>query len=203
MNPLILVPFLLLTPLIGRENPFFPASDAQTVTSNISDTAKPLDSLDYRFPDHARVLKEVTLTYQNLDGSFETHKIDVDRAIDWHRSLVISQGKKGDAPVVEKTKSASSADFGFIRFDTKGKWMKIKTSVPMLRHFVLSEPNRIVIDFKKNKIFQKKEFHLNAPPFRTVAVANHRKFARATITLDGRYRHTLTQAGDEIIITCR
>jgi hypothetical protein len=37
MNPLFFVPFLLLSPLIGRDNPFFPTSDTQTVTSNLPD----------------------------------------------------------------------------------------------------------------------------------------------------------------------
>ncbi|MBN2871044.1 MAG: AMIN domain-containing protein, partial [Campylobacterales bacterium] len=75
MNPLLLVPFLLLSPLIGRENPFFPISDTRHVTSNIPDTKPPLDTLRYHLPDQARLLKEVTLTFQNLDGTIESRTI--------------------------------------------------------------------------------------------------------------------------------
>lgn len=203
MNPLLLVPFLLLTPLCGRENPFFPTSDARNITSNVPDSKPPLGSLSYRLPDQARLLKEVTLTYQNLDGSIESRTVEVDKAVDWHKSLIITQSSTGTTSVIDTPKSNSSANFGFIRFDTKGKWMTIKTAVPVMRHFVLSEPNRIVIDFKNNKIFEKREMKLNAPPFLSVSVANHGKFGRAAITLDGRYHYTLKQTGETIVITCR
>jgi hypothetical protein len=81
--------------------------------------------------------------------------------------------------------------------------MTVKTAAPVIRHFALSEPNRIVIDFKKNTLFSKKEMKLNAPPFLSVSVANHGTFGRASITLDGRYRYTLKQTGETIVITCR
>ncbi len=203
MNPLLLVPFLLLSPLIGRENPFFPTSDTRNVTSNVPDTKPLLDTISYHLPDRARLLKEVTLTFQNLDGTMESRTIEVDRSIDWHRTLLISQGGGAATAPIGKPKSTASADFGFIRFDTKGKWMTIKTTVPVMRHFVLSNPNRIVIDFKTNKVFDKRDRILNAPPFISVSAANHGTFGRASITLDGRYQYTLKQTGETIVITCR
>lgn len=202
MNPLLLVPLLLLSPLIARENPFFPTTESRSVTSNLPDTKPALSTVHYNLPDQARLLKEITLTFQNLDGTIESRTVEVDRSIDWHKSLIISQGAN-TASARNNASTASSADFGFIRFDTKGNRMAIKTAVPVLRHFVLSEPNRIVIDFKTNKVFTKKEMRLDAPPFLSVSVANHVKFGRASITLDGRYRYTFKQTGDTIVITCK
>jgi hypothetical protein len=203
MNPLLFVPFLFLSPLIGRENPFFPTSDTPTITSNLSDSKPVLTSARYALPDTARLLKEVTITFQNADGTIDTRKIDIDKSIDWHKPLIVTQGGSVASTSADNPKTSSSADFGFIRFDTRGKWLTVITAVPVLRHFVLSEPNRIVIDFKNNKIFSKRDMKLNAPPFLSVSVANHGTFGRASITLDGRYRYTLKQTGETIVITCR
>ncbi len=203
MKPFLLIPFLLLSSLAARENPFFPASDLQNVTSNVSDAKPSLSPISYPIPDQARILQEVTVTFQNVDGTIESRVIEIDKSIDWRKPLVLSQGNISSSPRTETSKNASAADFGFIRFDTKGKWMTIKTDVPPMRHFVLSEPNRIVIDFKPSRIFKNDKAFFNASPFVSVAVANHGKFGRATITLDGRYECTLKQTGDTIVVMCR
>lgn len=195
---------LLLAPLIARENPFF-ATDATTkekVTSNAPDNRPQLSSVNYTLPDQARILKEVTFTIQNLDGSIETRKMQVDQSIDWHKSLSVSQ--TNSAPTAHaNTESSSSADFGFIRFDTKGKRLAIKTQNPLMRHFVLSDPNRIVLDFKSDAVFNAMQKPLKASPYVDVSVGNHGKFIRATILLDGRYSYTLNKTGELISITCK
>lgn len=195
---------LLLLPLIARENPFF-ATDAaknEKITSNIPDTKPPLSSVNYTLPDQARILKEVTFTIQNLDGSIETRKMQIDKSVDWHKSLTISQ--TNSAPTAHSNaESASSADFGFIRFDTKGKRLAIKTQNPLIRHFVLSDPNRIVLDFKSDAVFNASQKQLSASPYVTVSVGNHGKFIRATIILDGRYSYVLNKTGELISITCK
>jgi hypothetical protein len=195
---------LLLAPLIARENPFF-ATDAakkEKVTSNIPDNRPQLSSVSYTLPDQARILKEVTFTIQNLDGSIETRKMQVDKSIDWHKSLTVSQ--TNNAPTVHsKIESASSADFGLIRFDTKGKRLAIKTQNLLIRHFVLSDPNRIVLDFKSDAVFNASQKQLSASPYVNVTVGNHGKFVRATIILDGRYSYMLTKTGELISITCK
>lgn len=195
---------LFLTPLLARENPFF-ATDAakkEKVTSNAPDNRPQLSSVNYTLPDQARILKEVTFTIQNLDGSIESRKMQVDQSIDWHKSLRVSQ--TNNAPTAHaNTDSASSADFGFIRFDTKGKRLSIKTQNPLMRHFVLSDPNRIVLDFKSNAVFDALQKPLKASPYVNVSVGNHGKFIRATIVLDGRYSYVLDKTGELISITCK
>lgn len=195
---------LLLSPLMARENPFFATDTAKNekITSNVPDSRPQLSSVNYTLPDQARILKEVTFTIQNLDGSIETRKMQIDKSVDWHKSLTVSQNNS--IPTTHSnTESASSADFGFIRFDTKGKRLAIKTQNLLIRHFVLSDPNRIVLDFKSDAVFNASQKQLSASPYVNVSVGNHGKFIRATIMLDGRYSYVLNKTGELISITCK
>lgn len=205
MKRSLFLSLLLLSPLLARENPFFAAkpSEMQKVTSNIPDTQPPLSSVSYSLPNQARILKEVTFTIQNIDGSIEKRKMQIDQSIDWHRSLIISQSTTSSAIPSLNNTGASSANFGFIRFDSQGKQLSIKTTDPLVRHFVLSSPNRIVLDFKRDTVFQSTQKELNAAPYLNVSLGNHGKFARATITLDGRYNYALNKTGELISITCK
>lgn len=194
---------LLLSPLFGRENPFFASDESkkQKVTSNISEARPKMGTINYTFPDQARVLKEVTFTIQNLDGSIEDRKLQIDQSIDWHRTLTLSQGAStGRSSAIN---SSSAANFGFIQFYSKGKTLTIKTADPLVRHFALSTPNSIVVDFKHEKSFNSDQKSLNAAPYLNVSVGNHGKFARATITLDGHYAYTLNKENGLINITCK
>ena len=196
----------LFTSLMGRENPFFAIDESkvQKVTSNIPDTKPPLGTVSYSLPNQARILKEITFSVQNLDGSIETHKMQVDQSIDWHKSLLISQGKVASTTENIKTQSSSSsADFGFIHINTAGKRLTLRCSDPFIHHFVLSDPNRIVIDFKKSALFDTVEKQLNAAPYLTASLENHGKFARVTITLDGRYEYKLNKTESLISIVCK
>jgi hypothetical protein len=194
---------LLFASLYGRENPFFPASESQKqkVTSNIPDTRPKMGSISYTFPDQARILKSVTFTVQNLDGSFEEKTVEIDQSIDWHRPVLITQG--GAAPQGSNPKKSSVANFGFIQLLSNGQTMTIKSTDLLVRHFALSNPNRIVLDFQHNATFKSEQKALNAAPFVNVSVGNHGEFARVMITLDGRYSYALNKAGGLITITCK
>lgn len=203
MKSSLLACILLFSPLIARENPFFSANDsAKNVTSNIPDTAPPLGTLSYNLPDQARVLKEVTFTYQNADGSIETRKIDLDKALDWHKPLLITQGGKSSA-IPTNAKSISSAQLQFIQVASTKKGLRVTSAAPLMRHFALSNPNRIVLDFKHVKPFDKEEKVLNAAPYTNAVLTHHGTFARAAIMLDGRYDYTLKQSGNTIVLKCK
>lgn len=196
----------LISTVTARENPFFPATEstALSVTSNLQESRPRLTSLPYTFSSQARALKEISFTVQNVDGSIETHTMAVDRNIDWHAPITISQSSRslsGESgiSVGEKT---SSADFGFIRIDTHGKRLVIKSNDAMMRHFALTDPNRIVIDYKHQEPFDLKEKILNAPPYTSLRVANHGKFIRVTLTLDGKYDYRLKNSAGVVSINC-
>lgn len=200
---------LLISAATARENPFFAADESlkMPVTSNVPDTLPKLSSLPYTLPNEARILKEVSFTIQNIDGSIETRTMNVDRSIDWHRPLIIAQSSRtkgsdsSDKPALGP--KSTSADFGFVRFDANGKHLAIKSNYAVIRHFMLTEPNRIIIDFKRKEIFTPKEKLLNSPPYTSVGVANHGQFIRATVILDGRYDYTLSKEEGVVSVDCR
>ncbi len=181
---------LLIASLQGRENPFFPVDESQKqkVTSNIPDARPKMGTISYSFPDQARILKEVTFTIQNVDGSFEEKRVQIDQSIDWHRPVLVTQG--GSAPKAPNAKKSSVANFGFIQLLSNGKSITIKSSDPLIRHFALSNPNRIVLDFKHNGVFKSEQKGLNAAPYVNVSLGNHGEFARLMITMDGRYGYS-------------
>ena len=191
----------MISMAMARENPFFAIDTSLPVTSNIPDTLPKLTAASYNFPNQARVLKEVSFTIQNVDGSIETRTMQVDNAIDWHAPLVISQASR--SVVGSSTRSTSAADFGFVRIETKEKRLTITSNDTMIRHFTLGNPNRIIIDYKHKEPFDVKEKILNAPPYKSVSVANHGQFVRVTVILDGRYDYTLKNNGKNVLIYCR
>ncbi|MGA9046839.1 AMIN domain-containing protein [Sulfuricurvum sp.] len=205
MKRSLFLSLVLLTPLLARENPFFAADPykSQKVTSNIPDTKPKMSSISYPLPDQARILKEVTFTIQNLDGSIESRKVDIDQTIDWHRPITLSQSKGSTPEKFAGNTNHSGADFGFIHFSAEGKRLSIKTGDPLVRHFTLSDPNRIILDFKREAVFKSIRKNLGSAPYLHVSLENHGKFARATITLDGRYGYALNKTGGLISITCK
>lgn len=82
--------------VVARENPFFATSGnpSNTVTSEINSYKPPLNSMTHNLPSSARVLKEVTFTYQNADGSTEKSRIEIDKSIVSDMPVIISQSSK-------------------------------------------------------------------------------------------------------------
>lgn len=204
MKHSLILSIFLITSSVGRENPFFAIdpSKTQKTTSNIIESKPPLSNVNYTLSDQARILKEITFTIQNVDGSIEHRKVAIDQSIDWHRPIQLSQSIAASTKPIT-TSTSSSADFGFIRFNAQGKILTINTADSLSRHFVLSNPNRIVLDFKRSASFRAEEKILNSAPFKSVMMSNHTKFIRATITLDGRYSYTLNQSGNSITVICK
>lgn len=205
MKHSLVLTFLLAGAVVGRENPFFSAdpSQIQKVTSNVPDTKPPLGTVRYTPPNQSRILQEASFTFQNIDGSIETQKIQVDRQIDWHKSINITQGSEANPEQSSSEKGASSADFGFVKIATLGKRMSITASAAVARHFPLSDPNRIVIDFKDDREFKLLEKRLDAAPYLSVSVGSHGKFIRMSVTMDGRYRYAFKQNGNIVSIVTK
>lgn len=205
MKKIFSLSIMLASAILARENPFFSTAEsaAMPVTSNKVVHQPPLTSMTYNFPDQARVLKEATFTFQNVDGSLETRKLEIDQSIDWHNPLVLSQyGAQGVAAAPAATKS-SSADCGFIQFVHVGNKMTMLTKDPVLRSFSLSDPTSIVVDFAHTTRFNPYEKSLAASPFVKVKVTNHEKFARATLTLDGRYACSVSKVDQGASVLCK
>jgi len=202
MNKALYISLVLASAVLARENPFFSTSESSSmpITSNNVIQKPPLTSMTYNFPDQARILKEASFTFQNVDGSLETRKIGIDQSIDWRNPLVITQYTTASAST---TARSSKADSGFIQFTHSGNQISLLTKDPIMRSFTLGEPNRLIIDFVHTTIFDPYEKNLEASPYSKVKVTYHKNFARVTLSLDGRYTCTVSKTHQGANIICK
>jgi len=155
MNKTLLLSSLLITTLFARENPFFSLSEgiALPVSSEKNTNKPPLTSMTYNFPNNSRLLKEVSFTFQNVDGSFETRKLEIDQSIDWRAPLVLSQSNIRSSPSTTKEKS-SNVNNELIQFIASGNKTSLIAKEPMIRQFTLTDPDSVVVDFKHSGAFE-------------------------------------------------
>jgi hypothetical protein len=201
----VIFTFLILLQLSARENPFFPADNIETmpITSNKIDSYAPLKRVAVSFPDYARVLESVTISYKNLDGSIEKKDIKIGRSIDWHIPLFISQSYDSDSNRYEKSsvdRGVDKVDFKFIDFQVSKNTMKIKTSDKLIRNFLMINPHRIVLDFKREANFLSYKRKLKTIPFIKLHIGNHDGYYRVVIYLDGKYRYETSSTAYGYII---
>lgn len=212
---------LLIYTLNARENPFFPSSGEKelVVTSNEETKKEPLKKASLSLPTHARVLQKVTVEFKNLDGTIESKSIELDNSIDWHLPILISQNhtqnqssaKKSQelqeadediATPTEEPKSKDSSSFKTIAsikdvtLLASNKTLKIITQDEIIRNFLISDPHRIVMDFKKEidiKNFTKKDSQII---FKEVRIGSHDGYYRVVVELDGHYRYDFKKAAN-------
>jgi hypothetical protein len=198
---------LSLIALYARENPFFPdeSIESMPITSNQIQKYPLLNRAAISLPDQARVLEEITISYKNLDGSIEKKSIQVNRSVDWHIPLFISQSyATSDEKVMihSNPKTEQRVDFDFINFQVSEKTIQIKTDDKLRQNFLLVNPHRIVLDFEREANFLSYKKTLKTVPFTQLRLGNHDGYYRVVITLDGRYRYELesTHSGYRIQI---
>ena len=196
----------------ARENPFFPASGDKDlyITSNKVDRVDNLKRLSTTFPDSARILKEVTIKYQNLDGSIESKTLMVDQAVDWHLPLFISQTfLDSKAPKEKHTETVNKIvstkiqrlNFNFIDFDVRDNIIYVKTTDKLIRHFIMTKPHRIVMDYKRDASFRTKTKSVKNAKVEKVTLGNHNGYYRSVIYLDGQYKYRLKKSQNAVTIT--
>ncbi|MCX6061072.1 MAG: hypothetical protein NT103_02330 [Campylobacterales bacterium] len=204
MKKILLLSSLLITTLFSRENPFFSLSEGADlpVSSEINDHKPALTSMTYNFPNNSRLLKDVSFTLQNLDGSFETRKLEIDQSIDWRSPLILSQSNSRIHPSTTEGKTSSS-NISFMQFIGSGNRMSIIAKEPMLRHFTLCDPDSIVVDFKHNGVFELYQKELSSLPYTKVKVTNHGSFARVILTLDGPHICNVSKTDQGASVICK
>jgi len=199
---------VLVVTLGARENPFFPAEGVQElpVSANIVKEYPPLKRAALTFPNSARIIKEVAVTYQNLDGSIDTKSITLDQSIDWHLPLFVSQSySANEAPKTPKSNQSAAKELfknDWIRFSHLDKEIHINTSDMMIRHFMLIRPYRVVLDFKRDSSFKTVSKEIDATPFTKITLGNHGNYYRAVIELDGQYHTSVNNDNGQITVSC-
>lgn len=204
------LPIVLLSLTQARDNPFFPAEGIKNlpISSNKIKSFTPLQRVALNLPGSARIVKEVTIRYQNLDGSIASKSILLDRSVDWHLPIFISQNFISDEntiSTIQKTpekKYEKIVDFGVAAFYQSGSSMKIETADRLIRHFMVVEPHRIVMDFKKVADFRSKTKKISGTPYKKIRIGNHSGYYRVVIELDGQYHYTIKHEDKALVLTC-
>ena len=197
-----------MSTLNARSNPFFPSEGEVDIphTSNKSTAVAPLKRATIELPAHARVLQKVTIEYKNLDGTVHTKSIDLENSVDWHLPIFISQNysvNDSSAKTSKKLKFKKIASSKFSSFYSSGKTLKIVTKDKIIRNFLLTDPHRIVVDFKRDSSLKSLNKSIKNSIFSKVRVGNHSGYYRAVIELDGYYRYAMKPYKNGYIFTLR
>jgi len=203
--------------LEARENPFFPIKGESdlNITSNEIETFQKLHVQKIKLPDSARVLKKVTLTYQNIDGSLSEKSLKLNNEIDWHTPVLVTQTPLPSKKSAKKAYKSSVKHktitkikrfrqvfrFDFISFMQKTNNLKIVVKDKLLRNFMVVNPQRLVLDFKRDALFLTKEKVLKGKFFTKIRLGNHDGYYRVVLELDGKYRYKLIKKSYGCLIT--
>lgn len=194
-----MIKYLIITIIIfsvahSRENPFFPAKGEQGMptTSNKDLSVAPLKRAAISLPSSARRVEKVTVTYKNLDGSIENKSIDLNNAIDWHLPIFVSQSMgvldNNQVKSVKPKKYTHLYTSKNIKFYKKEKELKVVTKDQMIRSFLLTNPHRVVFDFKKDVNLKSETKDFSTSIFKKLTLGTHDGYYRAVIVLDGQYK---------------
>ena len=215
MVRLFLITLLLFISIQARENPFFPSNGEKDIpfTSNDDKTIPKLKRATLTLPPQARVIKKVTLEYKNLDGSLENKSIELDNSVDWHLPIFISQSyteqvveKEPVKKVLLKKKTTSYkniAQIKYCKFYSSKNSLKILTQDKLLRNFLLVQPHRIVMDFKRDSSMKSYIKKIPDSVFTKIRIGNHKGYYRVVVELDGYYRYKLKTIPDGYLITLK
>lgn len=214
MIKLVLITFFLFINTQARENPFFPSLGEEDLpyTSNENKKTSYLGKASLSLPSTARRIKKVTIEYENLDASIEKKSIDLDNTIDWHLPIFISQSyksaKKNETnnrkfEVLKKTPQSydTKLELKNVKFFIAQSSLKIVNNDKLIRNFLLPQPHRIVMDFKKDSRMRGSVKKIKNSVFTKVKIGNHDGYYRVVLELDGYYRYKLKKQAEGYIIT--
>ncbi len=200
---LVFLSFILLD---ARENPFFPVEGQKDIpyTSNSIKPIPKLDKVSLKFPPSSRVIKKVTIEYENLDASLAKKSIVINKIIDWHKPLIITQDNK--VKLVKngrKVKQMHKKVFAYryLTFFRYGRIIKIKTKDKLIRNFLLARPHRIVLDFKRDTNLKSYIKNFDSDIIKKIKIGNHEGYYRVVIELDGPYVYKLKRTTNSYTIT--
>jgi hypothetical protein len=188
------------------------------VTTNEDNSQTPLKRAAITLPTQARVLQKVTIEFKNLDGSIENKSIELENSVDWHLPIFVSQSysetlsvaqkeaatvpitKKKTSPKTKETMSENILSIPFLKISSSSKSLKLTTSDEAIRNFLVVNPHRIVIDFKKDTDIKSYVKKVEGNIFREVRIGNHDGYYRVVVELDGHYRYDFKKVADGYMI---
>ena len=205
--------------LSGNDNPFAPPQ-------NIDDTAvlDDFEKKDVVFNSDARLLKSISLTYITLDGSEKTLNLDINQSIDWHRSYAFIKTKSPQTTALLDVSVTTPEQFNltgelnssvnveipndngkleeFISFASYKNKIKLIVQDEIIGNFVVGNPSKIILDFKKQTSFKTKTQRLKlGTPFKRLDLGSHKGYYRLVIYLDGKYNYKIDKDDSGYVIS--
>ncbi|TKI68605.1 AMIN domain-containing protein [Sulfurimonas crateris] len=215
MIRVLLISSLIFLSLGARENPFFPSDGERDIliTSNEESDTQPLKRAAITLPSQARVLQKVTIEFKNLDGSVESKSIELSNKVDWHIPIFITQSyaqqenstqlqavQQVQKSVPKKESYKNIASIEYLSLLSYQKSLKLVTKDRALRNFMLVNPHRLVIDFKRDSNMKSYVKKIPNSIFKEVRIGNHDGYYRAVIELDGLYRYGFKKIAEGYLI---
>lgn len=104
--------------------------------------------------------------------------------------------KEEDKPVISQNSVKSDADSTFkltddLSFFVNQNEITIFTKDPKVRDFLIADPYKVVVDFKKVSTYGTKTLEFKKAPFVSATLGTHDGFYRIAILLDGHYRYDI------------
>ncbi len=90
-------------------------------------------------------------------------------------------------------------NISFLQFENI---LKIKTDDKLIKHYMLSNPCRIVADFTSDKTLNTKSYKFSTKPFTKIRIGSHKAYYRVVITLDKEYSYKTTVKDSGILFEC-
>ncbi|AJC84025.1 AMIN domain-containing protein [Campylobacter peloridis] len=191
----------------AKDNPFDNNTD-KTNTEFVN--TSPFQRQDFNFNSQARILKNITITYINLDGTEEQISMDINKNINWHDTYSFIKTKTPNAtpildvsvtvPQEKNTKTEENnttinietplytgSIYNFLSLSFYNNKINIKTEDKMLRNLSIGDPTKIIIDFAKKQNFNTKTLQVNTAHVKKVVFGSHKGYYRLVIYLDGKY----------------
>ncbi len=179
---------VVLSVLLARDNPFEPEINSKNLQGGFNGIYDSyFKEIHVDLPTSARILKQITLTYQDIDGSIHSKVVGINKSIDWHYPLKLSQHTLNQDAF---EKRYQIQDFDFLMASNT---MILRSPYKILRSFVLVNPYRIVLDTQKGPLDIYQNMDLNQKFFSHIKVGTHKDYYRITLILDGKYRYLLEE----------
>lgn len=200
----VLLTLLTVSILFSRDNPFVPVDKTDTISNNNQKQFYKFKKDEIRLPSSARVIKKFSIVYQNIDGSTDTITKEIEREIDWHEPIIIThKNSESNITTNDNFREIEIGDIKFVKLYHLGQDFKIKTPFKMKKHFFMSKPYRIVMDFEGTVKTEKLERKLKKKFFTKVTISGHDDFFRVVLELDSYYEYVYTRIDGGYMIGVR
>lgn len=202
MKKITLILILLCLGLLARDNPFKPVVSSKDLgkATNVSKTYAPLKVEKFKLPSSSRVLKKVKFEILNVDGSMSEVIFDVDKKVDWHKDIIVSNIPLKFQNRPKKIEPKLLKPFKFLTILIDKNKLLLKTKDTLIRQLFFSKPYKIAIDLKRDVSFYTKIIKLSKLPFTKIFIGNHGKFYRVVLQLDGKYRYHIKKNSNGYLI---